>query len=325
MRMLLFTILIFGCVACENALVNEELSVDQAAIFIQLWEDYDRNYSGFTVRDIEWNSVRSESLDQINTGLSQPEFFDLLGDVLLNFEDIHSELTDASGRIIRYIPENPRSLNHIGPFENYLETVMRINQTFTYGIISNENIGYIHIPSFSSSISLQEFEQIDQIIQNLEDIQGLIIDLRNNSGGEASNQKAIAKRFIDQSFVYIRSQFRNGPDHDDFDEPIEDVISPQESVQFIGPIVVLTNRACASATEILIMTLATQDHVAIVGDTTSGGLGLNTWRELPNGWNYRMTITLTSNNEGISFESTEFDTSVVRENELILSCYKDVA
>ncbi len=52
------------------------------------------------------------------------------------------------------------------------------------------------------------------------------------------------------------------------------------------------------------MTLKGLEHVSVVGDTTAGGLGNNVWRELVNGWNYRMTISLTTDKNGISFEGT---------------------
>lgn len=302
MRHLLILLSAWCLTACENILVNEEVPDDQVSMFNLLWEDFDKNYAGFAVRNVDWDSVRSPALVRINTGLSDQEFFELLGGIILNFEDIHTEIIDVQGQRIRYLSENPNSISHIGPLENYLEAVRQADQLFVFGNIMNENVGYIHVPTFNSRFDLQKFERIDAVIRDLGDVQGLILDLRNNNGGEASSQKAVARRFIDQSFTYIKAQFRNGPEHNDFDEPITDDISPG-GVQFTRPIVVLTNRSSKSSAELLVMTLESQAHVTVVGDTTAGGLGLNAWRELPNGWNYRMTLTLTSNGEGISYEA----------------------
>ncbi len=118
------------------------------------------------------------------------------------------------------------------------------------------------------------------------------------------NTKILASRLIAQPRVYIQGRGRNGPQHDDFGNPIEDRIVPEGSYQYVNPIVILTNRQSASAAEVFVQGLKGLPYVHVVGDTTAGDIGLTVWRELPNGWNYRMTVTLTSNAEGISYEGT---------------------
>ncbi|MEM6736647.1 MAG: S41 family peptidase [Bacteroidota bacterium] len=303
MRTKLLLLTTFVLLACENILVNDEIATDQTSMFELFWEDYDRNYAGFVVRTIDWDSVRSSALTSIKGGLSEEEFFELLGSILINFEDIHAEIIDTDGRRIRYLAKNPNSISIIGPLNNYLVSARKAGEIFTYGTIIDEEIGYIQIPTFSSRFSLNQYEQIDIAIRNLGDIKALVLDLRNNGGGRSDRQKTVARRFVKNSFTYIKGQFRNGPNHNDFDLSITDDISPGGSIRFTGPIVIITNRSSESSAELFVMTLETQEHIMIVGDTTAGGLGLNTWRELPNGWNYRMTLTLTSNRDGISYEA----------------------
>ncbi|MEM0938660.1 MAG: S41 family peptidase [Bacteroidota bacterium] len=303
MRTKLLLLSTFVLLACENILVNDEIATDQTSIFNLFWEDYNRNYAGFVVRNIDWDSTRSSALTSIKGGLSEEEFFELLGSIVVNFEDIHAEIIDTHGRRIRYSPKNPSSISMIGPLNDYLISARKAGEIFTYGNIINEEIGYIQIPTFSSRFSLNQYEQIDIVIRNLGNIKGLVLDLRNNGGGQSDRQKTVTQRFVKNSFTYIQGQFRNGCDHNNFDPPISDDISPGGSIQFTGPTVILANRASGSSAEVFVMTLETQEHIMIVGDTTAGGLGLNTWRELPNGWNYRMTLTLTSNGDGISYEA----------------------
>jgi len=287
---------------CENLLVNEEVSEDQRTVFNLFWEDFDRNYAGFIVRNVDWDSIQGSVLGQIEAGVTEQEFFALLGEVASSFEDIHVEIVDHRGQRIRYSPVNPNSLSHIGPLNNYLESVRQQSPLFVYGKVANEAMGYISIRTFSSRFDLEEFEAIDQIMNELHGMEGLILDLRNNGGGEASSQKLVARRFVNRSFNYIQARFRDGPNHTDFDAAITDDISPVETGGFTGPIVILTNRSTESSAELFVMTLERQDYVTIVGDRTAGGLGLNTWRELPNGWNYRMTLTNTANESGETFE-----------------------
>jgi len=54
-------------------------------------------------------------------------------------------------------------------------------------------------------------------------------------------------------------------------------------------VVVLTSRATATSAEIFVMAMQSLPQVTIVGDTTGGGIGAPVYRELPNGWTYRLS------------------------------------
>ena len=295
-----FVFVIFT-LACENLLVNDAPTSGTLSSFEILWDDFDSNYAGFVVRNIDWNAVRAEIYQQGNNA-SEEELFSSIAEALLSLKDIHTEIVDQNGQRISYTPTNEKSLNEIGPLVNYLESESELAQIFKFGKIKNTDIAYIQISTFASNRSLLQFEMIDEVIQSFDSPAGLILDLRNNGGGEAAFQKTIAKRFITSEFTYYHSQFRNGPEHNDFDDPLTDDISPSGQSNYTGTIIILANRATGSAAELCLMTLKTQGHVQIVGDTTAGGLGFNAWRELPNGWTYRLTTTLTSDKDRVSYE-----------------------
>lgn len=64
----------------------------------------------------------------------------------------------------------------------------------------------------------------------------------------------------------------------------------------------LTNRGTGSAVEHFVQALKDLNYTQVIGDTTAGILGANIWRELPIGWSYRMTISLTEDCEGNTHE-----------------------
>lgn len=302
MRRLLFAFL-FLSVACENVLVNEKLGTDQQTVFEIMWEDFDRNYAGFTVRTMDWDSVYSSTSSAINSGLDQKEFQNTIEQILLSFKDIHVGFVIPNRDRVIYEAKNPNSLDGIGPLDGYIENWSE-SAAFRWGSVANENIGYIHIKSFNEGIGLSEFSRIDQVLSLFAETNGLIIDVRGNPGGSPASSNLVASRFIDHSFVAIKTQFRNGPNHDDFDAPINGVIEPDGPFQYLKPISILMNKSSQSATELFILPLELQKHVTTVGDYTAGGLGLNSYRELPNGWNYRLTTTLTSNANNLTFEGS---------------------
>lgn len=299
---LLIVVVFWTLSGCENLWVNEAVATDQMTTFRLLWEDFDQHYAGFAVRTLDWDSVRYTTEAQINAGLSNNEFFELLGTILVDLQDIHVALVDARGQRIQFGADNPNSLNSIGSLAAYLEELADAGPVLRYGMVPDEAIGYVRISSFGSRFSLDQFERIDAVLSELRSTQGIILDIRGNGGGEAAHQKAIAQRFITGPRTYIRSQFRNGPGPEDFAPPLEDDIAPAGTFQYTQPVVVLVNRSTQSAAELLTMTLIREPHVTLVGDTTAGGLGLNVWRELPNGWNYRLTLSLVSDGEGVSYE-----------------------
>lgn len=303
MKKLKLIILFLVFIGCENSLIDNELENTQRNNFEIYWNDFDRNYAAFTVRNIDWDSVRSASIALINEGLSDEEFMDMMEGISLSFRDIHVELITPQRRVF-YDSSNPNSSNGLRSLRRFFNGINNNNGVVQYATLRNYNIGYILIPSFSNSFPLSEFEKIDEAIDQLQNTDGIILDVRNNQGGNLINQRIIASRFVDKSFVYFKNRIRNGPDHEDFGEPFEDRIAPDGPRQYLKPIVLLTNRKTASAAESFTMTLRNMDNVTTVGDTTAAGLGINMRRELPNGWSYRMTIGLVSDKDDVTYEGT---------------------
>ncbi|MEL7002201.1 MAG: S41 family peptidase [Bacteroidota bacterium] len=299
-RIYFLVILLCGC---ENILIDEEQERSQLNNFELYWNDFDRNYAAFEVRNIDWDLVYIASVTKINSGLSDEEFFDLMSEVTLNFRDIHVDLFRTEERVV-YNSTNPNSSNGLRSLRRYHNGLQNENGVVRYSTIRAENIGYIYIPTFSTSLNPLDFEIIDEALDQLKDTDGLILDVRNNEGGNLANQKVVASRFVDNSFIYFRNRTRNGPEHNDFGEPFEDRISPDGPFQYLKPVILLTNRKTASAAESFAMTLRKMNNVTIVGDTTAAGLGINLRRELPNGWSYRMTTGLVFDCDNVTFEGT---------------------
>ena len=301
MKRLLQTILFLAFFGCENIVVNDQPDNTQRNNFEIYWNDFDQNYAAFTVRNINWDSIYLSSIEQISSGLTEDEFREMMAMISLSFKDIHVELITPQKKIL-YDSKNPNSANGLRSIGSYLRSITEEGQVLKYATVRNQNIGYIQIPTFSGSISESEFKRIDQVLAALKDTDGIIVDIRNNQGGNLLSQEIVASRFVDKSFIYFRNRLRNGPNHNDFAAPFEETITPDGAIQYLKPVVILTNRKSASAAEAFAMTLRKMGNITLVGDTTAAGLGINIRRELPNGWSYRMTIGLVSDSDDISYE-----------------------
>ena len=139
-------------------------------------------------------------------------------------------------------------------------------------LINNRNtgkrpIGYIKLPKFYADFQNKNGRRCatdvaDEIkkLKN-EDIQGLIIDLRNNGGGSLMDVVEMAGLFIKEGpIVQIKGRYG---------EP--QVLYDRDSrVQYDGPLVLLVNSSSASASQILAAAMQDYKRGIIVGTPTYG-------------------------------------------------------
>ena len=98
---------------------------------------------------------------------------------------------------------------------------------------------------------------------NTEEVQGLVLDLRNNGGGSLRDCVEMSGYFVDKGpIVQVKSGRR-----------VRAMRDPERGMVFDKPVVVLVNRLSASASEILAAALQDYGRAVIVGDTKTHGKG----------------------------------------------------
>jgi carboxyl-terminal processing protease len=126
-------------------------------------------------------------------------------------------------------------------------------------IIDGKKIGVITIPSFYVNLS----DDIDKELTTLkeQDVEGVIIDLRNNGGGSLAEATLSTGLFIGKGPVVQVRDSRN---------KIEVHRDVNEVVSYDGPLTVLVNRYSASASEIFAAALQDYGRAIIIGEQTFG-------------------------------------------------------
>jgi carboxyl-terminal processing protease len=147
-------------------------------------------------------------------------------------------------------------------------------------------------------------QAIDVIINTLKDCKGIIVDIRNNGGGNDALGNIVAGRFADQPRVYSYVRFRSGPSHSDFTDYQANSIQPQGPRQYTKPVALLTNRLCFSSAEGTILMMRVLPNVTVIGDTTGGGSANPITLTLPNGWSYRVSRWIQYTAQKTIFEGT---------------------
>ena len=195
--------------------------------------------------------------------------------------------TDASGKTISDVASLIR-----GELDTTVNIeLMRKKQKFTKTIkreeikiknikanVIDKNIGYIQIVSFISSDMTTEFVEALEKTQNC---QGLILDLRGNSGGLMPNAVVIADMFLTQGHI-VSIVDR---------EKQKSVIDAQSKPYAINkPLVILIDEGTASASEILSGALKDNHKAILVGKKTFGKGMIQKIYPLPNQTGMNLTI-----------------------------------
>lgn len=289
--------------SCEKALLGPDPADDPVTNFELMWRTLDENYSFFTYKNIDWDSVYQVYRPQIRPDMNQLQLFGVLSEMLQALRDGHVNLISPFNfsRYWEWYLDFPENFNRSLLERNYWGENYDISGPLINTVI--DSVGYIYYASFGSTVSPVHIDYAIAKFTALQ-VKGVIIDIRNNGGGNLSNAGRIAGRFADRKRLTYLTYYKNGPGHDDFyDEPIEEYIEPDGPRQFTDkPVIVLTNRRCYSAANFFIQQMRVLPNVTILGDTSGGGGGLPIFSELPNGWRYRFSTTLTTDPDGFNIE-----------------------
>jgi carboxyl-terminal processing protease len=144
--------------------------------------------------------------------------------------------------------------------------------------IIDKNIGYIQITSFVGATTPNEF--LDAL-EKTKDTDGLIVDLRGNTGGLLPNAVFIANLFIPKGNI-VSIVGRNGYKYD---------INAQDTEFTINkPTVVLVDGTSASASEILSGALKDYNRAKLLGTKTYGKGMVQKIIPMPNETGLNLTI-----------------------------------
>ena len=271
-------------------------------LFDALWDDFDRNYSFFALKGIDWNDSRARFRSQLSSASTNSHLFDVLSEMLLELEDPHVRLDTPFGNssYTGWFDQYPANFDVSVVTASYLGqgAMMSPQTSMLFGRISAD-IGYLRVHSLGNS---GHGSDIDYILGQLTGIRGLVIDLRSNGGGNDQNGEAIAARFADAERLYRRVRYRDGPGHDDLGPFIDSFLSPGGAESFFGPLAVLTNRSTISSAESLVLAFDVLPDSFSFGDYTGGGSANPDLKTLENGWQYTVSRWIEYRPDGTTFE-----------------------
>ena len=151
--------------------------------------------------------------------------------------------------------------------------IVQLDETFVKSSVvekDGKKYGVINLPKFYINFDDRNFrdsakdmeKEIERLIE--ENVEGLLIDLRNNGGGSLDTAIKIAGLFVDKGPV-VQIKYRN-------EAPIvkEDV---DKKIQWTGSLVLLVNELSASASEIFAAAMQDYNRAVILGGNQTYGKG----------------------------------------------------
>lgn len=188
-----------------------------------------------------------------------------IGDIILEIDgnDLTEEDTSFVVNYIRFIERDYVEMVFLRDNERItkqidIETVILPSVNSEIIIENDLRLGYLEISIFALN-SYSQFLQELSVLEN-EPIDGLIIDLRYNTGGFLSTAERIISTFLDDSHVIYRTEEKG--------EEKTFYSRGNETKEY--PIVILGNHASASASEIMIAALQESYGATFVGTNTHG-------------------------------------------------------
>ncbi len=192
------------------------------------------------------------------------------GDILKGVDDMECN-TDTLNDVISYIKDKEEGsvvVLHLQRGEELLDisvTPSVVQSVLVTGQMLDDKTGYIKVKNFERSEDEEARTAYDDFMDQLNSLRDsgmtqMVIDLRDNPGGDLGVVTSIADEFLPQGATITYTEDKDGN---------KSYIYAQEGGMDY-PVAILTNGGSASASEVLTSALKDNDKAIIVGDKTYG-------------------------------------------------------
>jgi len=191
------------------------------------------------------------------------------GDIIVKIDDTFTKGKQVSD-IIKKIKGNPDSKVKLlvrrdglpEPIEFEVKREPIKVSSIKYGVMDeNASVGYLRISHFYAETAADAEKAIKDL--NNRKIRKIVLDLRDNPGGDMEAAIKIADLFLEQGKVIVSTRGREG-------SGINEEYKSQSIPSYTGDLIVLVNGGSASASEILSGALRDNKRAKLIGQKTFG-------------------------------------------------------
>jgi len=302
---------------------GEQADNTPQASYAVFWQTFAENYPFFALHQVDWDSIDRTYRPQVTAQTTPKELFDIFWNMTAKLNDAHiyiraiapTELQAESwgrrpdGQRIRQAERN-RLMGIIKG--KFVPGIKAYCQSRIYYGMTKDEIGYLCINAFGAYAPGDAFgdhkkamdEALDTIFQDSLKWKGLIIDVRQNSGGWAGMDVWLATRLTAEKYLAYTTETRDnleGPLH--FTPRQQVWVNPSSRPAYLGKVALLIGRDTVSSGENFALALMGRKPVVTrIGENTQGVFSEILERRLPNGWKFGLPNQIYRTADGRSFD-----------------------
>lgn len=298
--------------------------------FETLWHTFNDQYAFFEERNIDWSALKSKYQSQFTDQTPPFEFYLLLEKMVLELNDEHSDFEvpeeyDEQWHKLNQKQDTTdyRDLAKDKFLKNFVAEVQKYNGgQIAWGSIG-KNLAYIQLNGMDGLADYQpananeyweKAEESDdyekdlmngthkiaaKIVNEIQNKEACIIDLRFNDGGYDWIGLAFMSHFIDKKYDVFKKKIRFKDNYSEY-QVID--IEPSNPA-YLKSVYILTSPFTVSAAETTTIATMSFPNFKRVGSNTNGALSDILYKELPNGWTYWLSNEVYETMDGKLFET----------------------
>jgi Peptidase family S41/Tricorn protease C1 domain len=288
------------------------------------WQTFAEQYPFFALRKVDWHAVDQQYRYRVTPAITSKELFHIFQQMIEPLNDTHTSLEarDIKMEFEGWRPDaghlsDPNWKKAASVIETtYVQNHLRAycKERIQFGLLRN-SIGYLRVTTFydyadgSYADELQCLQRsLDSIFGSAGRLEGLVIDVRLNKGGDDPLGIEIASRLTDKKYLAYAKAARNSTSLDaplTFSEKQPVWVVPSARPSFKGKVALLIGPDTVSAGETFTMALMGREpHVLRIGLNTQGVFSDVLDRALPDGWHFGLPNEVYYTQDGKAFDAT---------------------
>lgn len=295
-----------------------------------LWHTFEDNYAFFTLRNINWQDTYKKYRPLVNSKTTNDSLYTYFSRMLAPFQDNHINVIIPNVKQFKSV--KPSQYTNEFPTDSLRNAFLQMgeqiltNKGFSpikyfgparnglplFAYTTSKNSGYLRfnrcfVDGDADNIKDAEVASkiLDSVFEHFQNVKSLIIDVRDNIGGNDEFAYEVAGRFTNTKIIGMYKKTRKtGKGYEDFDNPETWYIEPKGKFKFLKPVVVLTNDKTVSAADVFSLIMKEIPNVKLIGSNSRGIYSDMYGFTLPNGWLISLSNQRYYNNKWVCYEAT---------------------
>lgn len=316
-----------ACVSIEQRTFQSDGYVFNAYQTLDiLLSNFSYHYAFSDYKAIDWKLLKSHWLKRVNSETTPEQLQSVIDDFLKTIRDGHAILFNQFlERVAYYTPRESKSEKRLRDFLDGNTEFTEISQVYQYVYkrwLKNiesyfavdsptqklaDNFLFAKLKGGGTYFRIDSFDEhgtkkvMEEVTPHFVKSKGLIIDLRDSSGGSDLVALKIMAYLIDQQVRVGSKSFKLSTGMSDKKDIF---VFPEIDKPFVGKIVVISSEQTPSAAEFFLMALKARNHVTIIGENSRGAMSDALTKALPNGWGISISNEKYMDERGNNYEFT---------------------